>query len=202
MPRPHSLHPCCTACCHLLRCWLLKTPEVTFFFSVFCLGVYICMHGFTCVCAHTCGFECMSRPGIEVRNHPHWFFNFILWGRVSHSNPELTNMAVLLLASWPWVSTVSIFWGWSYRQTTAPTWHLHEFLGIQTLVLMSTYWLSHLSTRLLEVTVSIHSKIWQRQDQHFAEELAKSSEPGAAKWAWISVLPVRKMGVLAEFSQW
>lgn len=67
---------------------------------------------------------CSWRPRVDVRRHPPVFFHIVHWIRVSQSNP------VLLLQI-----PVSAFQDWNYKWMTTPTWHLHGFMWIQTVVL-------------------------------------------------------------------
>lgn len=54
--------------------------------------------------------------------------HFILWGRFSQWNPELTNSGGLVsLASFLMESPVSSFWGWNYRKAAMASWHLYGF---------------------------------------------------------------------------
>ena len=53
----------------------------------------LCMHVCVCVCRGYC--TCMWRPRADVGSHPPSHFHLIHRGRVSQSNPELTDMASL-----------------------------------------------------------------------------------------------------------
>lgn len=68
-----------------------------------------------CVCV--CGLQ------VDVGNDTPSLFHFIPWGRVSQSNPNLTNMASLTNPLFL-VSPVSTFPGWNWRQSATNTLNL------------------------------------------------------------------------------
>lgn len=105
-----------------------------FFIFIFHLCIYVVFVRLSMfLLAHM--LLCVWISKVDVRNCPHcfstsffearslsWIQNLLIWG--------------VSLNSLPWGASVSTFPGWSYRQFTTPTWYLHGFLGIQSVVLM------------------------------------------------------------------
>lgn len=75
---------------------VLDVPFIYLFNYIFPVCV-LYMYVYTCfyVCVHVCLYVCIRRPRVDVRSHPLLLFHLIRRSRLSQSNPELTNMAVL-----------------------------------------------------------------------------------------------------------
>lgn len=61
---------------------------------VVCMYMQVCMHVGTCECMYECVHMYVHvRPEADVRNHSPLLFRLVKWGKVSQSNPELTDEA-------------------------------------------------------------------------------------------------------------
>lgn len=85
----------------------------------------LCAYIFLSVFTHKCG---PLYKDVRLISGSSLIVHFILWGRFSQWNPELTNSGGLVsLASFLMESPVSSFWGWNYRKAAMASWHLYGF---------------------------------------------------------------------------
>lgn len=106
--------------------WILRT-RYSFLFFIFHKCVWC-----ACVCRHA-SVVVGTRVHLEDQGC-HWESSFVLQlrGRVSYSNPELTEIVNLPHRLTLGIHPVSAFFVWHFRWATMPTLRLHGFLKIQT----------------------------------------------------------------------